>query len=71
MGIKKPRWKYLLQEVGDGFHIQLEDGNGCFDEKGNNGFILLEDSQQSIGCDPSPLLSVALMFILLWRFIHA
>jgi len=65
MGIPKPGWKYLLQEEGCGFHLQLEDGNGCFDAKGNNGFILLEDSQQTIGCDASPLLSWGLILLVM------
>lgn len=63
MGIPRPRWKYLLQEEGDGFHIQLEDGNGLFDSDGDNAYILLE--QQSIGCKPSPILSILFTAMLL------
>ena len=65
MGINKPQWKYLLQEEGCSFRLQLEDGNGLFDEDGDNAYILLEESQQIIGCKNSPLLSIPILLMIL------
>lgn len=71
MGIPKGDWKHLLQEEGCEFHIQLEDGNGLFDSHGNNAYILLEESQQIIGCDVSPLLSIPILLMVLEVLKHA